>query len=138
MNLKWQVISFSMETWRRIVKLQMEEPQSILTECFMLALSEFEQVITHLNLIKDWNICVKVHCFKTILLFLVNGYSGKLIVSDNQSRVLYNDNFPLSSPTIFFTNSSLTNWLHMNFNSSLDIAEIEVFGGMYEHYVPAL
>lgn len=26
----------------------------------------------------------------------------------------------------------------MKFDSSLDIAEIEVFGGMYEHFVPRL
>lgn len=73
-----------------------------------------------------------------ILLFLVNGHHGTLTVRDNQSEILYNDIFPTSSPTIFFTKSSLTNGLKMNFSSSLDIAEIEVFGGMYEHSVPTI
>lgn len=75
-----------------------------------------------------------------ILLFLVtsNGHQSTLSVSDNQSRILYNDRFPSSSPNVFLTNSSLTNGLHMEFSSSLDIAEIEVFGGMYEHFVPTL
>lgn len=66
-----------------------------------------------------------------VLLFLVNGHHGTLTVRDNQSEILYNDLFPTSSPTIFFTKSSLTNGLKMNFSSSLDVAEIEVFGGMY-------
>lgn len=72
-----------------------------------------------------------------ILLFLVtsNGHQGTLSVSDNQSRILYNDRFPSSSPNVFLTNSSLTNGLHMKFSPSLNIAEIEVFGGMYEQYV---
>nr|XP_034311973.1 uncharacterized protein LOC105322541 isoform X3 [Crassostrea gigas] len=58
-----------------------------------------------------------------------NGQQGTLSVRDNQNRILYNDSFPSSSPTVFFTNSSLTNGLHMEFSPSLDIAEIEVFGG---------
>lgn len=63
---------------------------------------------------------------------------GTLTVRDTHNRTLYNNSFPSSSPTIFFTNSTLTNGLHMKFDSSLDIAEIEVFGGMYEHFVPRL
>lgn len=63
---------------------------------------------------------------------------GTLTVRDNQSRILYNDNFPSSSPTIFFTNFVVTNILRMQFNPFLDIEEIEVFGGMYEHYVSTL
>lgn len=85
-------------------------------------------------------ISVKVQCFEMISLFLVtsNGHQGTLSVRDNQSRILYNDYFPSSSPTIFFTISSLTNGLYMEFSPSLDIAEIEVFGGMYEQHVSTL
>lgn len=61
-----------------------------------------------------------------------------LTVRDNQNKILYNDIFPTSSSTIFFKKSSLTNGLNMSFSSYLDIAEIEVFGGMYEHYVSTL
>lgn len=61
-----------------------------------------------------------------------------MTVKDNNNRILYNDRLPASSPTIFFTIYVLTNRLHMNFSPSLDIAEIEVFGGMYEHYVSTL
>lgn len=139
--LEGKVIWFSMETWRHIEQLMMEEPQSLLTGYFMLALSEFEQVIIIWKQIWaaiNWNIFVDVHCFEMILLFLVNRHRGILTVRDNQNKILYNDIFPTSSSTIFFTKSSLTNGLNMSFSSSLDIAEIEVFGGMYEHYVPTL
>lgn len=61
-----------------------------------------------------------------------------MTVTDNRNRLLFSDNFPSSSPTIFFTNTVLTNGLLMHFDSSLDINEIEVFGGMYQQYVSTL
>lgn len=75
--------------------------------------------------------------FYIIILVLGNGYPGRLFVEDNGSprNVLFNSYFPSSKPTIFFTHTVLTNGLHMTFNHSLDINEIEVFGGMYEQYI---
>lgn len=74
-----------------------------------------------------------------ILLVLVKRNNlGTLTVRDSQNRILYNNTFPSSSPTIFLTNPTLTNGLHMSFDSFLDIAELEVFGGMYQHYVSTL
>lgn len=71
-------------------------------------------------------------------MLLGNGYYGRLIVKDNGRNDLFNNYFPSSKPTIFFTHTGLTNGLHMEFERTLDIKEIEVFGGMYEQYITTL
>lgn len=78
---------------------------------------------------------LKIVVLKNIILVLENKYLGTLAVKDDRSSIIFNGNFPPSSPTIFFENTVLTSGLHMTFSSSLDIIEIEVFGGMYEQYV---
>lgn len=69
-----------------------------------------------------------------IILVLETGYWGRLTVKDRSNRILFNDSFPSSRPTIFFT-KVLTNGLNMSFSSTLEITEIEVFGGMYLRFI---
>lgn len=69
----------------------------------------------------------------TVLMFplIADTYDGSLLVQDENSTVLFNGTFPLTTPTIFLQNS-LTDHLSIKFDPTLSIKEIEVFGGMFE------
>lgn len=70
----------------------------------------------------------------TVLMFslIADTYDGSLLVQDKNGTVLFNGTFPLTRPTIFLDQTSLTNELRIKFDPKLFIKEIEVFGGMFE------
>lgn len=59
------------------------------------------------------------------------GFYGSLTVRDRHQNVLLHS-FPLVSPTIVLPHPVLTDQLHMQFSTSIDIYEIEVFGGKHQ------
>lgn len=60
----------------------------------------------------------------TVLMFplIADTYDGSLLVQDENSTVLFNGTFPLTTPTIFLQNS-LTDHLSIKFDPTLSIKE---------------
>lgn len=63
---------------------------------------------------------------------IADTFAGSLLVQDKKFTVLFNGNFPPTTPTIFLNQTSLTDQLRIKFDPTLSIKEIEVFGGMFE------